>query len=69
MGTWGSPRSRIEIKVENHSKEVSMASESIPHGFNKQAYLARRLNEEMNANPRAFNVSVSYDGQTLSKRL
>ena len=68
MGAFDSSRSRIEVKVEDHSKRVRTTHEEMPQGVDKEAYLARRLGEEVDANKMAYNVTVSYDRWRLSKR-
>lgn len=68
MGTWDSSQSRIEVKVEDHTKRVRTTHEEMPQDVNEQAYLSRRLKEEVDANKGAYNITLSYDGRRLSKR-
>lgn len=69
MGTWENSRSRIEVRVEDHTKIVRTTHEEMPQGVNERAYLNRRFREEVEANRGAYEVKVSYKGQRFTNHI
>ncbi|MBI2663378.1 hypothetical protein HYX15_02485 [Candidatus Woesearchaeota archaeon] len=69
MGTWESSKSRIEVRVEDHTKIVRIIHEEMPQGVNERAYLNRRFREEVESNRWAYEVRLSYKGQRFTNHI